>query len=65
MSPGQAGREKFVMTIVAMETAVGPEESNRSAVSWAAIAAGAVASAGFSLFLLELLAGLGLSVFRW
>lgn len=50
------------MTIVAMETAVGPEESNRSAVSWAAIAAGAVASAGFSLFLLELLAGLGLSV---
>ena len=50
------------MTVFAVETAAIPEESNRSAVSWAAIAAGAVASAGFSLFLLELLAGLGLSV---
>lgn len=50
------------MTVLAVDTAIVPEESNRSAVSWAAIAAGAVASAGFSLFLLELLAGLGLSV---
>jgi hypothetical protein len=36
-------------------------ESNVSAVSWSAIAAGGVASAGFSLFLIELGAGLGLS----
>ena len=50
------------MTILTVEETVGPEESNRSAVSWAAIAGGAVASAAFSLFLLELLAGMGLSV---
>jgi hypothetical protein len=43
-----------------------PEESNVSAVSWPAIAAGAVASAAFSLFLLHLVAGLGLvSVSPW
>jgi hypothetical protein len=36
-------------------------ESNASAVSWAAIAGGAIASAGFSLFLLKLGTGMGLS----
>jgi hypothetical protein len=49
-------------TIVTEEIAVVPNESRASAVSWAAIAAGGVASAGFSLFLLQLGAGIGLSV---
>jgi hypothetical protein len=49
-------------TLVTEQIAVVPEESGRSAVSWAAIAAGGVAAAGFSLFLLELGAGIGLSV---
>ena len=43
-----------------------PEESSVSAVSWSAIAAGAVVSAAFTLFLLHLVAGLGLvSVSPW
>jgi ribosomal protein L17 len=48
-------------TIIAAEPAVLGTEANTSAVSWAAIAGGAVASAGFSLFLLELGTGMGLS----
>jgi len=47
-------------TVAAVETTLIPNESNRSAVSWPAIAAGAVASCALSLFLFELLAGLGL-----
>jgi hypothetical protein len=39
-----------------------PEESNASPVSWGAIAAAGIASAAFSLFLANLLAGLGLAV---
>src|SRR5262245_47716162 len=47
--------------VVAIQTDVNPEaESNRSAVSWGAILAGGVASAAFTLFLVELVAGLGL-----
>lgn len=42
------------------ETTVIPNESSKSAVSWPAIAAGAVAACAFSLFLAELVAGLGL-----
>ena len=38
-----------------------PDELRISAVSWAAIAAGGVASAGFSLFLFQLGTGIGLS----
>jgi hypothetical protein len=49
-------------TLVTEDIAVVPNESRSSAVSWAAIAAGGVASAGFSLFLLQLGAGIGLSV---
>jgi hypothetical protein len=49
-------------TLVTEQIAVVPEESGRSAVSWAAIAAGGGAAAGFSLFLLQLGAGIGLSV---
>jgi hypothetical protein len=49
-------------TLVTEEIAVIPEESRASAVSWAAIAAGGIASAGFSLFLLQLGAGIGLTV---
>ncbi len=49
-------------TLVTDEIAILPEESRASAVSWAAIAACGVAAAGFSLFLLELGAGIGLSV---
>src|ERR1044072_6985157 len=37
-----------------------PEESSTPAVSWGAILAGGVASAAFTLFLVELVAGLGL-----
>jgi hypothetical protein len=50
-----------MVTVVSAEPAVLDEESDDSAVSWGAIAAGAVASAAFTLFLLQLLAGLGLS----
>jgi len=48
-------------TIIAAEPATLGAESNASAVSWPAIAGGAIASAGFSLFLIELGSGLGLS----
>jgi len=48
-------------TIIAAGPAVLPPESNASAVSWGAIAGGAVASAAFTLFLLEFGTGLGLS----
>jgi len=41
--------------------AIMPDNARTSPVSWAAIAAGAIASAGFSLFLLHLGVGLGLS----
>ena len=48
------------------EPVIIPEESNFPAVSWGAIAAGAVAAAAFTLFLLHLVAGLGLvSVSPW
>lgn len=49
-------------TLVTEQIAVVPNELRGSAVSWAAIAAGGVAAAGFSLFLLQLGAGIGLSV---
>jgi hypothetical protein len=49
-------------TLVTEDVAVIPEESQGSAVSWAAIAAGGVAAAGFSLFLFQLGTGIGLSV---
>jgi hypothetical protein len=53
-------------TIDASNTVIIPEESSVSAVSWSAIAAGAVVSAAFTLFLLHLVAGLGLvSVSPW
>jgi hypothetical protein len=53
-------------TLTTTDAVIIPEESNFSAVSWPAIAAGAVASAAFSLFLLYLIAGLGLvSVSPW
>lgn len=41
--------------------ALSAEESRTSAVSWAAIAAGGIATAGFSLFLFQLGAGIGLA----
>lgn len=45
---------------------VAEEESSKSAVSWGAILAGGVTSAAFTLFLVELVAGLGLvSVSPW
>jgi hypothetical protein len=54
------------MSTVTTNAVVIPEESSISAVSWGAIAAGAVVSAAFSLFLLHLVAGLGLvSVSPW
>ena len=54
------------MSTLSSDTVVIPEESSISSVSWAAIAAGAVVSAAFSLFLLHLEAGLGLvSVSPW
>jgi hypothetical protein len=53
-------------TLSTSDTVIIPEESNFSAVSWPAIAAGAAASAAFTLFLLHLVAGLGLvSVSPW
>jgi hypothetical protein len=53
-------------TLTTSDTIIIPEESNFSAVSWAAVAGGAVVSAAFSLFLLYLVAGLGLvSVSPW
>jgi len=53
-------------TLTTSEAVIIPDESNFSAVSWPAIAAGAVASAAFSLFLLHLVTGLGLvSVSPW
>jgi hypothetical protein len=59
-------QEITMSTVVANDPLLIPEESNTSAVSWGAIAAGAVASAAFSLFLLYLVAGLGLvSVSPW
>jgi hypothetical protein len=48
------------MTVLAAETVVVPEESSASAVSWGAIAAGGIAAAAFTLFLVQLVAGLGL-----
>ena len=48
-------------TLVTDQVAIIPEESRASAVSWAAIAAGGVAAAAFSLFLIQLGAGIGLS----
>src|SRR5947209_2195850 len=54
------------MSTVTSGAVVIPEESAISSVSWAAIAAGAVVSAAFSLFLLHLVTGLGLvSVSPW
>jgi len=54
------------MSTVAPDAVIIPEESSISAVSWPAIAAGAVVSAAFSLFLLHLVTGLGLvSVSPW
>src|SRR5581483_7284981 len=55
-------------TLIAEEVAIAPagafvsdNDARSSPISWSAIAAGAVASAGFSLFLLHLGIGLGLS----
>ena len=54
------------MSNVGSDAVIVPEESSISAVSWSAIAAGAVVSAAFSLFLLHLVTGLGLvSVSPW
>lgn len=53
-------------TIQTHDAVIIPEESSVSAVSWSAIAAGAVVSAAFTLFLLHLVTGLGLvSVSPW
>lgn len=49
------------MSTLVTDVAVIPEESRSSAVSWAAIAAGGVAAAAFSLFLFQLGAAIGLS----
>jgi len=49
------------MTTIVTERAPLQDESRFSAVSWGAIAGGAVLSAGFTLFLIELGIGLGLS----
>jgi hypothetical protein len=53
----------FVAEEVAIvpDEAIMPDDARSSPVSWSAIAAGAIASAGFSLFLLQLGVGLGLS----
>jgi hypothetical protein len=51
-----------MVTVAAVDTTVIPNESHKSAVSWPAIAAGAVAACAFSLFLAQLVAGLGLVV---
>src|SRR5437016_7761745 len=54
------------MSTVAPDAVIIPKESSISAVSWPAIAAGAVVSAAFCLFLLHLVTGLGLvSVSPW
>src|SRR5437762_374651 len=54
------------MANVGSDAVIIPEESSISAASWPAIAAGAVVSAAFSLFLLHLVTGLGLvSVSPW
>lgn len=54
------------MSNVATEAVIVPEESAFDAVSWPAIAAGAVVSAAFTLFLVHLVTGLGLvSVSPW
>lgn len=53
-------------TILTQDVVAVPEESSLSAVSWSAIAAGAVVSAAFTLFLVHLVTGLGLvSVSPW
>src|SRR4051812_50156197 len=58
--------EKLAMSTVTSDAVVIPEESAISSVSWAAISAGAVVSAAFSLFLFHLITGLGLvSVSPW
>lgn len=49
-----------MVTVAGVEATVIPNESHKSAVSWPAIAAGAVAACAFSLFLSHVLAGLGL-----
>jgi len=46
--------------VIAIQSDILPEESSKSSVSWGAIAAGGIASAAFTLFLVELVAGLGL-----
>src|SRR2546421_11538667 len=57
---------RLAMSTVTSDAVIIPEESSISAVSWSAIAAGAVVSAAFSLFLLHLVTGLGLvSVSPW
>jgi hypothetical protein len=54
------------MSNIGTQAVVIPEESAIDAVSWPAIAAGAVVSAAFTLFLLHLITGLGLvSVSPW
>src|ERR1044072_6358563 len=60
MSPGHANGETSMADVVAIKTDVIPEESSKSSVSWGAILAGGIASAAFTLFLVELVAGLGL-----
>ncbi len=50
------------MTIPVSSTAVVPEESSRSAVSWAAIFAGAVAATALTLALMLVGSGLGLTM---
>jgi len=52
--------ERLMVIATGVEATVIPNESSKSAVSWAAIAAGAVAACAFSLFLSQLVAGLGL-----
>ncbi|MGB9367356.1 MAG: hypothetical protein WCE79_15215 [Xanthobacteraceae bacterium] len=49
-------------TLITEDVVAIPDESQTSAVSWGAIAAGGVAAAGFSLFLFQLGTGIGLSV---
>jgi hypothetical protein len=46
--------------VVAIQADIIPEESSASAVAWGAILAGGVAAAAFSLFLIDVVAGLGL-----
>ena len=56
----------LMVTVAGIDATVIPNKSHKSAVSWAAIAAGAVAACAFSLFLAQLVAGLGLvSVSPW